>query len=231
MQIKLCLIINNNDLYKRVAFLAEQVSNSLRVKLQIVAVEDTEHLKAELMERTSIVLFDGENTFVLSDEFVNTAMLTDYNALIICVAVEQRLLFRFLPARPFGLIEKEKIESELVIMLKEAIKEIQKNNEQALVFELSDGLIRAFPHEIICVENNCIFLDTKEVYSLKINRGELKEKFSHNQYLWLNSNCIINICNIESFNENIIIMKNGRKYFVENKNLAFVEKQIRGVLY
>lgn len=124
MEIKICIIDGCVDRTSKLKFICERVGQAINEQIEFVAINENE-IKSLVNDQFCIIIIFDDNPWISIDDFVNIVISDGGSAVIIALAKEQRIRFRYLPAHPFALVDTTHYEELIAIKVKEAITKIQ----------------------------------------------------------------------------------------------------------
>lgn len=189
-------------------FYIEQICNALGVEYVIIIIEEDKDISIALSESNAIIFLDYSHSKAKSERIIGTAISMDYKARLICFAKSDIELFRFVPARPFALIKDSNYEKLLPDLLKKLINEMHKECEEFLYFDIKKGKLRILPDELVSLEGNVLNLVNNKSFQL----AKTKIRLADERFMRISRDCVINLKNVLSIDENTICMSSGKRY-------------------
>lgn len=124
MIVKICIVDGHIERVSRLRFICEKVGMAIGEPLEFIEMNEN-NMNSLVNDPSCIIVFNEDNPWISMDVFVDSVISEGGRSIIIALAKEQKIRFRFLPAYPFALIDTNHYEELIAGTINEAIIKVK----------------------------------------------------------------------------------------------------------
>lgn len=187
-------------------------------------------LKTYRKVKPDLVFMDIEVGKDIGFDIIRELLKEGYSPQVVYITNYGYYVFDAFVGQPLGFVRKQSLETDLETVLREANRVLEKKLK---VIEITSGTtkytlklseISAF--EIFVHDMTVYYYDDTELtvrYTLKKIENELNKY----DFIKISRNTLINLNYIKDMSKDMIVMKNGRRFYISSRNVTEVKNRFK----
>ncbi|MDE6671504.1 MAG: LytTR family DNA-binding domain-containing protein [Ruminococcus sp.] len=211
----------------------KQTVQELHIKTKFDYYSNATDVERKLLvkkESTDILILDIDMPEVSGMELAEKLRAENTNLIIIFLTNHEEFVFKAFEFQPFRYIRKMKINTELPIAIKSAVKIIKIQTDKEITLNTDDGNIRVMISDIIYyeTEKRKIAVNLSNGKRLLVSKkiSEMQEIINKNNFIMIHRSCVINADYVKHMNNGIITLKNDEQLITSRRKYRDIKQQI-----
>ena len=169
----------------------------------------------------------GEN---IGFDIIRELLKEGYSPQVVYITNYDYYVFDAFVGQPLGFVRKQSLETDLETVLREVNRVLEKKLK---VIEITSGttkytlkLSEIIAFEIFVHDMTVYYYDDTELtvrYTLKKIENELNKY----DFIKISRNTLINLNYIKDMSKDMIVMKNGRRFYISSRNVTEVKNRFK----
>lgn len=184
-------------------------------------------------ENFDILFLDVDMPEISGIEVAKNIRKNERDIILIFVSAHEQYVFEAIEYQPFRYIRKSRLEKELKPALKAAYNKIQSENITRLVIKTEDGEELYLKHkdimyfELYARKITAYINDGREIrFSGRKTIKKLCEELDDDNFVRVNSGCIVNIRYISNYSAHDVTLDDGTKLIVSRVRMKDIKKMM-----
>lgn len=211
----------------------KQTVQELHIKTKFDYYSNATDVERKLLvkkESTDILILDIDMPEVSGMELAEKLRAENTNLIIIFLTNHEEFVFKAFEFQPFRYIRKMKINTELPIAIKSAVKIIKIQTDKEITLNTDDGNIRVMISDIIYYETEkrkiAVNLSNGKRFLVSKKISEMQEIINKNNFIMIHRSCVINADYVKHMNNGIITLKNDEQLITSRRKYRDIKQQI-----
>ena len=211
----------------------KQTVQELHIKTKFDYYSNATDVERKLLvkkESTDILILDIDMPEVSGMELAEKLRAENTNLIIIFLTNHEEFVFKAFEFQPFRYIRKMKINTELPIAIKSAVKIIKIQTDKEITLNNDDGNIRVMISDIIYyeTEKRKIAVNLSNGKRLLVSKkiSEMQEIINKNNFIMIHRSCVINADYVKHMSNGIITLKNDKQLITSRRKYRDIKQQI-----
>lgn len=205
----------------------------LHIKSEIAYYLNAEGIQEKLLkkkESLDMLILDIDMPKISGLELAESLRAENLNLIIIFLSAHEEFVFKAIEFQPFRYIRKNKLETEMPIAIRSAVKVFAANSDLQIVINTDDGDTKIMMSEIVYyeTEKRKIAIILKSGRKLLVNKtvSEMQELVNHEKFIMIHRSCVVNADYVKNISNGIIILDNDNKLIVSRPRYKEVKNKI-----
>lgn len=228
MKLKVAIVDDNDILRKN----AEDVVRKTipEGQLELKTYTKGEGLLFDMEENADIYILDVEMPGINGIELAKEIRKKDKSGEIIFLTAYAKYAVYGYESHAYSYILKDEMDSKLSAVLGQIYDEMCENRQKHYIIETSSRFEKIPMKEILYIskeEKNCIFMTREGEYRERTSLGEVYQKLSQEEFIYIDKGQIVNIPNIERIVQETIYMGEDIKLTISRANTKKVKNAVK----
>lgn len=205
----------------------------LHIKTEFDYYSNAKDIERKLLikkESADILILDIDMPEVSGLELAEKLRAENTNLIIIFLTNHEEFVFKAFEFQPFRYIRKMKINTELPIAIKSAVKIIKIQKDKEITLNTDDGNIRVMISDIIYyeTEKRKIAVNLSNGKRLLVSKkiSEMQEIINKNNFIMIHRSCVINADYVKHMSNGIITLKNDEQLITSRRKYRDIKQQL-----
>lgn len=205
----------------------------IHVAADIVCYNCAEDIKSKLFEHKEsldILILDIDMPEVSGMELAEELRTNNMNLIIIFLTNHEEFVFKAIEFQPFRYIRKIRIEVEMPLAIRSAIKVIESKRDKQIILNTDDGEMKIMLSEIMYfeTEKRKIAVHLQNSRKLLVNKkiSEMQEMVNKENFIMIHRCCVVNADYIKNISDSIVMLDNNEKLIVSRPRYKTVKQQL-----
>lgn len=205
----------------------------IHVVSDIVCYNCAEDIKSKLFEHKEsldILILDIDMPEVSGMELAEELRTNNMNLIIIFLTNHEEFVFKAIEFQPFRYIRKIRIEAEMPLAIRSAIKVIESKRDKQIILNTDDGERKIMISEIMYfeTEKRKIAVHLQNSSKLLVNKkiSEMQEMVNKENFIMIHRCCVVNADYIKNISDSIVMLDNNEKLIVSRPRYKTVKQQL-----
>ncbi len=163
-------------------------------------------------------------------DLAETLRANNLKLLIIFLSNHEEFVFKAIEFQPFRYIRKIKLETEMPIAIRSAVKVIAANSDLQITLDTDDGDIRIMMSEIMYyeTERRKVAVILKNGKKLIVNKTitEMQKHIQNEKFIMIHRSCVVNVDHVHNINDYAVILDNNETLIVSRPRYKAVKQKI-----
>ena len=187
-------------------------------------------LKAYRKVKPDLVFMDIEVGKNIGFDIIRELLKEGYSPKVVYITNYDHYVFDAFVGQPLGFVRKHSLENDLETVLREVNRVLEKKMK---VIEIISGttkhtlkLSEIIAFEIFVHDMTVYYYDDTELtvrYTLKKIENELNKY----DFIKISRNTLINLNYIKDMSKDMLVMKNGRRFYISSRNVTEVKNRFK----
>lgn len=207
--------------------------NSLNKEADIEYYLNAEDIQNKLLKRKEpldLLILDIDMPGISGLDLAETLRANNLKLLIIFLSNHEEFVFKAIEFQPFRYIRKIKLETEMPIAIRSAVKVIAANSDLQITLNTDNGNIRVLMSEIIYyeTEKRKVAAILKNGKRLIVNKTitEMQEHIQNEKFIMIHRSCVVNADHVHNINDYAVILDNNETLIVSRPRYKAVKQKI-----
>ena len=207
--------------------------NSLNKEADIEYYLNAEDIQNKLLKRKEpldLLILDIDIPGISGLDLAETLRANNLKLLIIFLSNHEEFVFKAIEFQPFRYIRKIKLETEMPIAIRSAVKVIAANSDLQITLDTDDGDIRIMMSEIMYyeTERRKVAVILKNGKKLIVNKTitEMQEHIQNEKFIMIHRSGVVNADHVHNINEYAVILDNNETLIVSRPRYKAVKQKI-----
>ena len=212
----------------------KQTLHELHIKAEFDYYSNATDIERKLIikkEPLDILVLDIDMPEISGLELAEKLRANNLNLIIIFLSAHEEFVFKAIEFKPFRYIRKIKLEVEMPLAIKAAVRTIELQKDKQITLHNTDnGEIRVLISEIMYfeTEKRKVAIHLQNGGKLLVNKtiSELFEIISCESFIMIHRSCIVNVNYISNMQNCIIYLKNGEQLLASRRKFKDIKQQV-----
>ena len=214
----------------------KQTLHKLHIKAEFDYYTNASDIERKLIikkEPLDILVLDIDMPGISGLELAEKLRAENLNLIIIFLSAHEEFVFKAIEFQPFRYIRKIKLESEMPVAIRSAIRVLKINSDKQLAFHTDDGEIKVMISDIMYFETEtrkaAIHLKNGIKFLVSKTILQIQELISKDSFIMIHRSCVINADYVKKISNSIIMLDNEEKLLVSRTRYKSVKQQLLNV--
>lgn len=214
----------------------KQTLHKLHIKAEFDYYSNASDIERKLLikkEPLDILVLDIDMPEISGLELAEKLRAENLNLIIIFLSAHEEFVFKAIEFQPFRYIRKIKLESEMPVAIRSAIRVLQINSDKQLAFHTDDGEIKVMISDIMYFETEkrkvAIHLQNGGKLLVKKMISQIQELIGKDSFIMIHRSCVVNADYVKKIANSIILLDNEEKLLVSRTRYKSVKQQLLNV--
>lgn len=181
-------------------------------------------------EPADILILDIDMPEVSGLELAEKLRAENMNLIIIFLTNHEEFVFKAFEFQPFRYIRKMRIETEMPLAIRSAVKVIEANKDRQVVLNTDNGEMKFMISEIMYyeTEKRKISVHLKNGNNLLVNKKitEMQNLINKDSFIMIHRSCVVNADYVKNIINGIIVLDNDEKLIISRPRYKAVKQQL-----
>lgn len=207
--------------------------NHLKQEAEIEYYFNAKDIQNKLLkgkEPLDLLILDIDMPDISGLELAGALRANNLKLLIIFLSNHEEFVFKAIEFQPFRYIRKIKLETEMPIAIRSAVKVIAANSDLQITLDTDDGDIRIMMSEIMYyeTERRKVAVILKNGKKLIVNKTitEMQKHIQNEKFIMIHRSCVVNVDHVHNINDYAVILDNNETLIVSRPRYKAVKQKI-----
>ena len=207
--------------------------NHLKQEAEIEYYFNAKDIQNKLLkgkEPLDLLILDIDMPDISGLELAGALRANNLKLLIIFLSNHEEFVFKAIEFQPFRYIRKIKLETEMPIAIRSAVKVIAANSDLQITLNTDDGDIRIMMSEIMYyeTERRKVAVILKNGKKLIVNKTitEMQKHIQNEKFIMIHRSCVVNVDHVHNINDYAVILDNNETLIVSRPRYKAVKQKI-----
>ncbi len=214
----------------------KQALNELHIKTEFDYYSNATDIERKLIikkEPLDILILDIDMPEISGLELAEKLRAENLNLIIIFLSAHEEFVYKAIEFQPFRYIRKIKLELEMPVAIRSAIRVLKANSDKQIALHTDDGEIRVMITDIMYfeTEKRKAAIHLKNGSKLFVNKtiSQIQELISRESFIMIHRSCVVNADYVKKISNSIIMLDNKEKLLVSRTRYKSVKQQLLNV--
>lgn len=206
------------------------IRENMQGKLFLKTYSRPDNLLEDEVIRFDIYILDIEMPGMNGVELSHHIRQRDKRGEIIFLTSYQKYAIQGYTARAYAYLMKEKMEDELVPVIKKLESSVRERSQKIYVIETSNNLEKLVFDEIICIykdTKNCVFVTGNGEKIQRVSLEKVFQTISSDEFIYVDKGKIANIHHVKKVIKDTLHMSNGDEIIISRSNIKKVKDAVK----
>lgn len=210
-----------------------KVLNEMYVPAEIEYYLKSEDIQEKLIEKKEpldILILDIDIPRISGLQLAENLRKENLNLIIIFLSAHEEFVFKAIEFQPFRYIRKLKLETEMPIAIRSAVKLVESNRDKQIFLNTDNGEMRVMISEIMYyeIEKRKLSVHLKNGKCLLLNKTitDMREIIKKENFIMIHRSCVVNANYIKNVKNSIVVLDNGEKLIISRPRYKEVKQQL-----
>jgi response regulator of the lytR/algR family len=181
-------------------------------------------------EPADILILDIDMPEISGLELAERIRAENMNLIIIFLSAHEEFVFKAIEFQPFRYIRKIRLEREMPLAIRSAVKVIEENKDKQIFLNTDDGEVKVMISEIMYyeTEKRKISVHLKNGITLLLNKkiAEMQDLINKDSFIMIHRSCVVNADYVKNILNGIIVLDNDEKLIISRPRYKAVKQQL-----
>lgn len=191
---------------------------------------EVEHMLLVSKEPADILILDIDMPGISGLELAERLRTADSKLIIIFLSAHEEFVFKAIEFQPFRYIRKMRLETEMPLAIRSAVRVIEANRDKQIVLNIDDGEMKVMISEIMYyeTEKRKIAVHLKNGNNLLANKkvAEMQDLINKDGFIMIHRSCVVNADYVKNILNGIIVLDNDEKLVISRPRYKAVKQQL-----
>lgn len=231
--IKLAICDDNDFAVKNANALIVETFKELRREVEIDTYNDANDVLKRLLnkkEPLDILLLDIDMPKMTGLELAEKLRVSGERLIIIFLSAHEKYVFKAIEYTPFRYVRKNFMKTELPIAIKAAYQAIDSSSDKNIILKTDNGDMKTALSQILFYETEkrkiAVYLANGAKIITNKTISEMQEIITEEYFIALHRGCAVNANYIESIDNSVVTLDNGKKLIVSRRRVKEVKREL-----
>lgn len=191
---------------------------------------EIEHMLLVSKEPADILILDIDMPEISGLELAERLRAADLKLIIIFLSAHEEFVFKAIEFQPFRYIRKMRLETEMQLAIRSAVRVIEANRDKQIILNIDDGEMKVMISEIMYyeTEKRKIAVHLKNGNNLLVNKkmAEMQDLINKDSFIMIHRSCAVNADYVKNILNGIIVLDNDEKLIISRPRYKAVKQQL-----
>lgn len=206
---------------------------NIDVIADVICYNCAEDIKINLFEHKNffdIIILDIDMPEVSGMELAEELRTNNMNMIIIFLTNHEEFVFKAIEFQPFRYIRKIKIEAEMPLAIRSAVKVIESKRDRQIILNTDDGEMKIMISQIMYFETEkrkiAVHLNNGNKIFVNKKISQMQEMINKENFIMIHRSSVVNADYIKKISDNIVVLDNNEKLIVSRPRYKTVKQQL-----
>ena len=207
----------------------------LHIRADIECYLSAKGIESKLLKHNGqpdILILDIDMPDVSGLQLAKKIRAVNLNLIIIFLSNHEEFVFKAIEFQPFRYIRKIKMETEMPVAIRSAVRIIEIQKDRHIILDTDDGEVKVMMSEIVYFETDkrkrklSVHLTNNRAMLVKKTISEFQSVLNHEKYIMIHRGCVVNADYIKKLGNNIIVLDNDEKLIISRPRTKEVRQKL-----
>jgi DNA-binding LytR/AlgR family response regulator len=211
----------------------KETLNEIRVSAEIECCYQAADIENKLLkhkEELDILILDIDMPKISGLDLAKKLRIENQDLIIIFLSAHEEFVFKAIEFQPFRYIRKIRLEDEMPLAIRSAVKVIETNKDEQIILNTDDGETRIMISKIMYyeTENRKISIHLKTGNHILTNKTmtEMQNMIDKENFIMIHRSCVVNANYVTNMQNCILTLKNNEQLLVSRRKFKEIKQQI-----
>lgn len=211
----------------------KQTVHELHIKTEFDIYSSAADVERKLLvkkEPADILILDIDMPKISGLELAERLRAADSKLIIIFLSAHEEFVFKAIEFQPFRYIRKMRLETEMPLAIRSAVRVIEANRDKQIILNTDDGEMKVMISEIMYyeTEKRKIAVHLKNGNNLLVNKkvAEMQDLINKDSFIMIHRSCVVNADYVKNILNGIIVIDNDEKLIISRPRYKAVKQQL-----
>ncbi len=211
----------------------KRTAQKLHIKTEFDIYQKPTEVEWKLLvkkETADILILDIDMPEISGLELAEKLRANNLNLIIIFLSAHEEFVFKAIEFQPFRYIRKIRLEAEMPLAIRSAVKVIEANMDKQIIFNTDDGEMKVMISNIMYyeTEKRKIAVHLKQGNNLFTNKtiAEMQDLINKESFIMIHRCCVVNSDYVENIMNGIVVLSNNEKLVISRPRYKAVKQQL-----
>lgn len=221
-------IVDDDEIFRQK--IETTIRENMQGKLFLKAYSRPDNLLEDEVTKFDIYILDIEMPGMNGVELSHRIRQRDKRGEIIFLTSFQKYAIQGYTARAYAYLMKEKMEEELMPVIKKLESSVRERNQKNYVIETNSSLEKIVFDEIIYIykdTKNCVFVTENGEKIQRVSLENVYQTMNSDEFVYVDKGKIANIHHVKKVIKDTLHMSNGNEIVISRSNIKKVKEAVK----
>ncbi len=223
---------NENDAFYAIDIIRE-TTKELHIPADVDYYSTASEVEFKLLKKKEpldILILDIDMPEITGLQLASKLRSKGVDIIIIFLSAHEDFVFRAIEFQPFRYIRKIRLEKEMPIAIRSAIRVINANKDEQVILNTDNGEKKVMLSEIMYyeIDKRKIIVHLKNGVILTLNKtiAEMQKHINSEKFIMIHRGCVVNVDHVDNINDFTITLDNKEVLIVSRTRYKDVKQKI-----
>ena len=211
----------------------KRTAQELHIKTEFDIYSNATEVERKLLmkkEPADILILDIDMPEISGLELAERLRADNEDIIIIFLSAHEEFVFKAIEFQPFRYIRKIRLDAEMPLAIRSAVRVIEKNSDKQIVLNTDDGEMKVMISEIMYyeTEKRKIAVHLKNGNNFLVNKkiADMQKLINKESFIMIHRSCVVNANYVKNILNGIFVLDNDEKLIVSRPRCKAVKQQL-----
>ena len=211
----------------------KRTAQELHIKTEFDIYSNATEVERKLLmkkEPADILILDIDMPEISGLELAERLRVDNEDIIIIFLSAHEEFVFKAIEFQPFRYIRKIRLDAEMPLAIRSAVRVIEKNSDKQIVLNTDDGEMKVMISEIMYYETKKrkIAVHLKNGNNFLVNKkiADMQKLINKESFIMIHRSCVVNANYVKNILNGIFVLDNDEKLIVSRPRCKAVKQQL-----
>ena len=211
----------------------KRTAQELHIKTEFDIYSNATEVERKLLmkkEPADILILDIDMPEISGLELAERLRADNEDIIIIFLSAHEEFVFKAIEFQPFRYIRKIRLDAEIPLAIRSAVRVIEKNSDKQIVLNTDDGEMKVMISEIMYyeTEKRKIAVHLKNGNNFLVNKkiADMQKLINKESFIMIHRSCVVNANYVKNILNGIFVLDNDEKLIVSRPRCKAVKQQL-----
>lgn len=211
----------------------KETAQKLHIKTDFDIYSKADDVEQKILikkEPVDILVLDIDMPEVSGLELSEKLRNENLNLIIIFLSAHEEFVFEAIEFQPFRYIRKMRIETEMPLAIRSAVRVVEANKDKQIILDTDNGEMKIMISEIMYYDadkhKTYVYLKRGVCIHAKQSIVELNQLINNNSFIMIHRSCVVNADYVKNIHNSIIVLDNDEQLIVSRPRNKDVKEKL-----
>ena len=211
----------------------KRTAQELHIKTEFDIYSNATEVERKLLmkkEPADILILDIDMPEISGLELAERLRADNEDIIIIFLSAHEEFVFKAIEFQPFRYIRKIRLDAEMPLAIRSAVRVIEKNSDKQIALNTDDGEMKVMISEIMYyeTEKRKIAVHLKNGNNFLVNKkiADMQKLINKESFIMIHRSCVVNANYVKNILNGIFVLDNDEKLIVSRPRCKAVKQQL-----